>query len=133
MRGASARPFNPRAFIRDAISAPGRHAPSLAPPPLVKTSCFHCSKYQYLNLKQIRFCLLSFVFCLLSFGFELIRHVTGQPSESCRLGFAYRDVGERTEEAWTNLPGANLNNACVGPVGVRRKDAPNIRDCRSFR
>ncbi|MGL4684601.1 MAG: hypothetical protein ACRCV4_16400, partial [Hafnia alvei] len=52
MRGASARPFNPRAFIRDAISAPGRHAPSLAPPPLVKTSCFHRSHYQDLNYQK---------------------------------------------------------------------------------
>ncbi|TBM21455.1 hypothetical protein EYY91_22065 [Hafnia alvei] len=75
MRGASARPFNPRAFIRDAISAPGRHAPSLAPPPLVKTSCFHCSKCHNLNSKTDRvfvFCLLSFVFCLLSFVFCLL-------------------------------------------------------------
>ncbi len=27
-----------------------------------------------------------------------------QPSESCRLGFAYRDVGERTEEPGWRLP-----------------------------
>ncbi|WP_227659741.1 hypothetical protein, partial [Hafnia alvei] len=51
-------------------SAPGRHAPSLAPPPLVETSCFYCSIYQDLNnLKdkktKISFVFLSFVFFML--------------------------------------------------------------------
>ena len=103
MRGASARPFNPRAFIRDAISAPGRHAPSLAPPPLVKTSCFHCSKCHNLNLKTDR----GFVFCFL--GLTLSGTLFFSRIEECRLGFADRDVGERTEEPGWRLPFVPLN------------------------
>ena len=79
---ASARTQHPRAFIRDAISAPGRHAPSLAPPPLVKTSCFHCSKYHNLNLKTDRV----FVFCFL--GLTLSGTLFFSRIEECRLGFA---------------------------------------------
>ncbi|WP_205623337.1 hypothetical protein, partial [Obesumbacterium proteus] len=64
----------------------GRHAPSLAPPPLVETSCFYCSFYQDLNnLKDKKtkisfvFCLLSFVFCLLSFVFFMLKECILEP------------------------------------------------------
>ncbi|KID06629.1 hypothetical protein PU00_00825 [Hafnia alvei] len=80
MRGASARPFNPRAFIRDAISASGRHAPSLAPPPLVETSCFYCSIYQNLNTKKTK----AFVLVDFNLAVDLFRHVVLQPNRGMK-------------------------------------------------
>ncbi|KID02001.1 hypothetical protein PU00_12645 [Hafnia alvei] len=54
MRGASARPFNPRAFIRDAISAPVWYRPSRAPQTPPVHPCTGGSLYQNLNNEKTK-------------------------------------------------------------------------------
>jgi hypothetical protein len=69
MRGASARPFNPRAFIRDAISAPVWYRPSRAPqtPPVHPCTGGSLPKLKQLKDEKTK---MSFVFYLLSFPVE---------------------------------------------------------------
>ncbi len=111
--------FYPRCHLRYGLVSPIQGAPNS-----VTTSLSCRLSLRMLKLKTVH------AFC---FDFDLSGTLFFSRREECRLGFADRDVGKRTEEPWTNLPEANLNNACVGPVGVRRRDAPNTRDCRSFR
>jgi hypothetical protein len=123
-RGLSTRAL----FIRDAIFATVWYRPSRAPQTPPVHPCTGGSPYQDLNKNPKKVLIFSF-----GFDVDLFRHVVLQPKRGMKARIRRQGCRRKNGGARTNLPGANLNNACVGPEGVRRRDAPNTRDCRSFR
>ena len=115
--GSQLARFYPRRHLRSGLVSPIQGAPNFA-----GTSLYR--RLSLPRLKQLKRQKQSVVFYLLVLTLTFSGTLFFSRREGCRR----KNGGART-----NLLGANLNNACVSPVGVRRRDAPNTRDCRSFR
>ena len=95
MRGASARPFKPRAFYPRCHLRSGLVSPIPGAPNSVTTSLSCRLSLRPLKLKP------GHAFC---FDVDLSGTLFFSRKEECRLGFADKDVGERTEEPGWRLP-----------------------------